>query len=109
MSDASYISNVSGEPFVTQFEHTIGWITKIDDIIANEQKTNSDLKVYYGGSFMVWLTRAYGDLTFDISLSFFSLLLVGIFMWMQVGSVFLTCMGMFQVIMRQSFSKMSVS
>ena len=76
-----------------------GWITKIDDVIAREQEANSDLNVYYGGGAVIWFARAFANLDIDMRLSVFSLILVGVFMWVQTGSVFLALTGMFGVLM----------
>ena len=76
-----------------------GWITKIDELIAKERKVNADLKIYYGGSAVIWFARVFGDFEIDISLAIVSLLAVALFMWLQVGSVLLTCGGMFGIVM----------
>ena len=76
-----------------------GWITKIDDVITKEQEANPDLKVYWGGGFEMLFARIFTDFDIDISMSVLSLILVGIFMWVQTGSVFLAFTGMFAVFM----------
>ena len=68
-----------------------GWITQIDAIIAKEEKANPDLKVYYGGA--VFFPRIFGYVNIDIQYAIISLFLVAMFMWVQLGSVFLTCTG----------------
>jgi len=74
-----------------------GWITKFDDIIAKEENANPDFKVYYGGK--IFFPRIFGYVNIDIQYAIVSLLLVAVFMWIQLGSVFLTFTGMFSVIM----------
>ena len=74
-----------------------GWITKIDAIISREERSNPDLKIYYGGRLLY--PRIFGYVNQDISYSAVSIVLVGLFMWLQLGSLILTCMGMLGIIM----------
>jgi protein dispatched 1 len=73
-----------------------GWITKFDEIIAREEKANPDFEVYYGGK--LFFPRIFGYVNIDIQYAVVSLLLVAVFMWVQLGSVFLTFTGMFSVV-----------
>ena len=75
-----------------------GWITQIDEILAEEQKANPDLNVHYF-SFPLWAARIFKDFEIDINLAVLSLILVGLFMWVQIGSAFLTIFGMFSIVM----------
>lgn len=68
-----------------------GWITKWDDLIEEEEKKNPDFKVYYGGK--LFFPRIFGYVNIDIQYAVVSLFLVAIFMWVQIGSVFLTITG----------------
>ena len=68
-----------------------GWIEKWDALIKAEEKANPDLKVYYGGK--LFYPRIFGYVNIDIQYAVVSLFLVAIFMWVQLGSVFLTITG----------------
>lgn len=70
-----------------------GWIDQIDAIIEREETANVDLKIYYGGQ-NILNPRVFGYVNQDISYSIGSVILVGLFMWLWIGSFFLTCMGM---------------
>jgi len=74
-----------------------GWISKIDAIISREEGSNPDLKIYYGGRLLY--PRIFGYVNQDISYSAVSIVLVGLFMWLQLGSLILTGMGMLGIIM----------
>ena len=68
-----------------------GWVEQFDAIILREEKANADFKVYYGGK--LFFPRIFGFVNIDIQYAVISLFLVAIFMWVQLGSVFLTCAG----------------
>jgi len=70
---------------------TDGWIAKIDALIAKEHQANPDVSVYYGGK--LFFPRIFGYVNIDIQYAIVSLFLVATFMWVQLGSVFLTCTG----------------
>lgn len=74
-----------------------GWITQIDAIISRAERSNPDLKIYYGGRLLY--PRIFGYVNQDISYSVVSIVFVGLFMWLQLGSLFLTCMGMLGIVM----------
>jgi len=74
-----------------------GWITEIDKIIAREESVNEDLKIYYGGRLLY--PRIFAFVNQDISYSIVSVVLVGIFMWVQLGSLWLTSMGIMAIVM----------
>jgi len=75
-----------------------GWIPKIEKRIAkwvDDEETDTD--VFWGG-FETLLARMFSGLIFDVCLAIGSLVFVGLFMWVQTGSVFLCLAGMFEVI-----------
>jgi len=73
-----------------------GWIPKIDQVISEEKTKNEDLLVFYGGySSFPRLLHVVND---DLFTAIFSLVLVLVFMWLQLGSVFLAVVGMCGII-----------
>ena len=70
-----------------------GWIEQIDAIIEREENANPDLKIYYGGQNILY-PRIFGYVNQDILYSIGSIILVGLVLWLWIGSFFLMCMGM---------------
>jgi len=113
--------HVYHEPFSGNTPKPGGWISQIETLIIQVQKANPDLKVYYGGPFFV--RRIFDEFNVNVMLPvvnicmhtsscvntphwFYthvhaqvSLSLVSISMCIQLGSIFLTCAGMFSVLL----------